>query len=286
MKHEDIELINQQINNEESLGNQEIHLYIYSSDPKLGVPSLHVGKIAEVRGEDQTLLNDPHTPDIYSRLEYPVPFWFKLTDIRTIPLRRINDLVDFHSGSSFDPNTRYPLPHLLKETPPKSYFADRKLNNSAWKHWWEQVLYDGSPEAYSHIDRMLSIEKGEAYNFGSLFTEYLESARHITIVDPYIRRHHQINNIKALLELVENPQGTTVRLITDFDEGQRHISQHRLNDLSDHLTRKGYLFSWQFDSLHHDRYIETEKWEIYLGRGLDFIEDNKAKKCHIFIIQK
>jgi hypothetical protein len=36
------------------------------------------------------------------------------------------------------------------------------------------------------------------------------------------------------------------------------------------LERKGFAFSYQFDPEIHDRMIETEDWQIVLGRGLDF----------------
>jgi hypothetical protein len=58
-------------------------------------------------------------------------------------------------------------------------------------------------------------------------------------------------------------------------------------------TYKNYAFDPQI----HDRFIETEQWQIILGRGLDFYyppdpgrvhlpQSRRAKKCRIIFLPK
>ena len=112
MTQDDIQLLNRQIEQEKMAGGRETHLYIYSADPKLGAPSLHVGLLVEVRGEDDRLRKDPHAPRFFERVEYRIPFWFKVTDIRSIPPKRIDDLSIYSTDKPFDPNTKIPMPVL------------------------------------------------------------------------------------------------------------------------------------------------------------------------------
>jgi hypothetical protein len=48
-------------------------------------------------------------------------------------------------------------------------------------------------------------------------------------------------------------------------------SRARLDDLQARLKSRGMSFSYEFDPKQHDRFLETEQWEIVLGRGLDFL---------------
>jgi hypothetical protein len=60
---------------------------------------------------------------------------------------------------------------------------------------------------------------------------------------------------------------------------------------------KGIKFSYTFDPQIHDRFIETEQWQIILGRGLDLYyppesgrahlsQARQAKKCRIIFLSK
>jgi hypothetical protein len=285
MTQEDVQLLNRQIQREKGIGSKETHLYIFSADPKLGAPSLHVGLVAEVRGEDDRLRKDPHSPKFFERVEYRIPFWFKVTDIRGIPPKRIDDLSIYPTDKPFDPNTKIPMPLLLKEKPQKTFFAEKTLKESGWKYWWKQILY-GGPTIFPPVHKMISIEDGSVYNYQNLFGEYLRSAKNIRIVDPYIRKPYQTKNIVELLSSVKEPRKTKVTLETMYDEGMEADSRRLLDDLKAELLGKGFDFSWSFDRTIHDRFIETERWEIYLGRGLDFVSEGKTKRCNIFFVQK
>jgi len=70
-------------------------------------------------------------------------------------------------------------------------------------------------------------------------------------------------------------------------------SRERLDSLKARLERKGFQFSYRFDPEIHDRMIETEDWQIVLGRGLDFYYPpepgqgaRRTKKCRIICIPR
>ena len=228
---------------------------------------------------------DPHTPKFFERVKDPVPFWFRMTDIRVIPPKRINDLRVFPQGTAYDPNTNHAMPLLLKENPQRTFFAEKTLNESGWIYWWKQILY-GGPSMFPPVHKMISIQEGSVYNYPNLFGEYLKSAKEIRIVDPYIRKSYQTRNIVDVLSLVREPRKTRVKLETMYDEGMEAVGRKLLDDLKMEMVGKGFDFRWSFDQSIHDRFIETERWEIYLGRGLDFISHGKTKRCNIFFVQK
>ena len=77
-----------------------------------------------------------------------------------------------------------------------------------------------------------------------------------------------------------------VTLETMYDEGMEPVSLLLPDGLKDTLVRKGFDFEWSFNPSIHDRFMETDRWEIYLGRGLDFISNGKTKRRNIFFVQK
>lgn len=82
-----------------------------------------------------------------------------------------------------------------------------------------------------------------------------------------------------------------------FGLSEEITSRQRLDALQERLTHKGIKFSYAFDPQIHDRFIETEQWQIILGRGLDFYyppepgraplsQARRAKKCRIIFLSK
>jgi ATP-dependent Lon protease len=151
---------------------------------------------------------------------------------------------------------------------------------------------------------VVDIEDGErGVTYEKLFGQYLAEARRIRIVDPYIRLEYQMRNIETLLHVLTTPHGCEVELLTMFEKNERfglseeHTSRERLDALKERLVRKGIRFTYAFDPQMHDRCIETEQWQIILGRGLDFYyppdpgrvhlpQGCRAKKCRIIFLPK
>ncbi len=167
----------------------------------------------------------------------------------------------------------------------RTWFTEEKLRESQWKHWWHEILY-GGPQNFAPIRKMISIEEGDVYNFKNLFRDYLKDSKDIRVIDPYIRRPIQTSNLVDLLSLVKQPRETKVKLVTMYDDGREAECRQLLEQVRTELLATGFDFEWAFDPSIHDRMVETERWEIYLGRGLDFISNGRTKKCNIFFIQK
>jgi ATP-dependent helicase YprA (DUF1998 family) len=151
-------------------------------------------------------------------------------------------------------------------------------------------------EEYTVTD-IVEGDYGKTYQ--SLFGSYIGQARSIRIVDPYVRLEFQVRNIEDLLGVVREPKGCRVELVTMFERNEKFglseesRSRERLDALKSRLERKGFQFAYRFDPEMHDRMIETENWQIVLGRGLDFYyppepgqRTRRARGCKIIYIPR
>jgi hypothetical protein len=151
---------------------------------------------------------------------------------------------------------------------------------------------------------VVDIEDGErGVTYEKLFGQYLADARRMRIVDPYVRLEYQVRNVENLLTILTTLQGCEVELLTMFEKNERFglseesTSRERLDALRERLVRKGIRFTYAFDPQIHDRFIETNQWQIILGRGLDVYyppepgrthlsQSRRAKKCRIIFLPK
>ncbi|MBU1701759.1 MAG: DEAD/DEAH box helicase [Candidatus Eisenbacteria bacterium] len=131
-----------------------------------------------------------------------------------------------------------------------------------------------APELPSH--EYVEIEDGRRdVGYGDLFQTYLKGVAWIRIVDPYIRAEYQFQNLIEFAEDAGLPAGCAIELQTMYALNERYgvngeaESRERLERLKIRWNDEGVQFSYTFDPLLHDRYIETEDWRIILGRGLD-----------------
>jgi ATP-dependent Lon protease len=169
------------------------------------------------------------------------------------------------------------------------------------------VLAKGKPITLSDLQgpkqeeyRVTDIEDGDpARSYQNVFGTYLATARSIRIIDPYVRLEFQVRNVEDLLASVRDPKGCQVELVTMYEKNDRYSlseevrSRERLDALKTRLGRKGFLFGYRFDPEIHDRMIETENWQIVLGRGLDFYYPpepgqpaRRARRCRIIYIPR
>jgi len=85
---------------------EETHLYLYC--PDRAKPCVHVGKLEWVQEGNP---GEPdRVPTYYSRLAYPIPFWFRLSDIRELTTEHLQYL-QTSPGRPYDPvaANAYPL---------------------------------------------------------------------------------------------------------------------------------------------------------------------------------
>jgi ATP-dependent helicase YprA (DUF1998 family) len=160
----------------------------------------------------------------------------------------------------------------------------------------------GAPQAEDY--KVLDIHDGErGRGFERLFGPQLAHARQIRIVDPYLRTDHQVERVADLLELVAEPKGCCVNLVTMYEKNdryglsQKNASQRRLDALKRNVAARGINLDYAFDDKIHDRMIETDQWEIILGRGLDLyyppergypdtLDHRRARQCRIIYLTK
>ena len=151
--------INDQIGQQTSrMMGEETHLYVYCSDfPDKRPPTLHVGRVIEVVPcQNAVSLDDPHVPsefyktkkdqDTRTREKFAngglIPFWFRLADIRQIPITLLDNLwvcnLEGKSEYRFDSVMREPYPCGVVEEQPCVLFDAEELRNEARQAWWQE----------------------------------------------------------------------------------------------------------------------------------------------------
>jgi ATP-dependent Lon protease len=114
--------------------------------------------------------------------------------------------------------------------------------------------------------------------YAQLFAPYIAGATNIRIVDPYIRRPHQICNLAEFLEMVfsytKHDQEVSVHLVTGTDDkGSVDRQIEDLDQIQKLFSSLGIVFTYEFDASIHDRKIVSDTgWRINLGRGLDIYQ--------------
>lgn len=121
-------------------------------------------------------------------------------------------------------------------------------------------------------------ENQQGISYETLFAEPLKGANRIEIVDPYIRRYHQVNNVMEFCDMVLclQPPGeeVAVSLLTGADVEEQDKQEQFLDELAESLEGTGVRFAYEitWDSL-HARSIKTDTgWKISLDRGLDIFQ--------------
>ncbi|WP_203580789.1 MIT C-terminal domain-containing protein [Microbacterium hibisci] len=118
--------------------------------------------------------------------------------------------------------------------------------------------------------------------YEDVLVPYLTKEATITIVDSHIKTFRQIRNLRELiLAVASDPDGGPhdAHIVTaraagiDWEYGLAKA----LIALQEELVEHGIKLCVSFDESNHDRSIETPKWRVLLGKGLDFWD---AKSCH------
>ena len=113
-------------------------------------------------------------------------------------------------------------------------------------------------------------------SYKKLFGDYLETAKHIVITDPYIRAPFQIDNlvefIQTARECSEHSEELSIEVHTQNGDDKVPEMIDTFDELKDELAAVGIEFSYYFDA-DHDRNICLDNgWKINLSRGLDIFE--------------
>lgn len=113
------------------------------------------------------------------------------------------------------------------------------------------------------------------YSYESIMGPYLKGAKSITIEEPYIRAHHQIQNFVRFCETALKV-GTIkkISLTTGYDEKTQLADiAEKLDELKQSLLELDVELDVQLNPNMHDREIRLDNgWIIKIGRGLDFYQ--------------
>ena len=146
------------------------------------------------------------------------------------------------------------------------------------------AAHDVEPELFTGLKKFRENQRGVSYEL--LFGAYLDGAREIDIVDPYIRAFHQCRNLMEVLEVAlahfdyKVPE-LKVHLLTSPDDYSTSKQDVYLNQIADALYPQGLTFEWDYDTTGsiHARHLKIDDtWDILLDRGLDIWQkfDNDA----------
>ena len=126
------------------------------------------------------------------------------------------------------------------------------------------------------VEKRISFRLGQTgVSYKSLFAEYLQDAKSITIEDPFIRTFWQLKNLMEFLSMlteIRQVEGLKIHLITNEEDDKIPALIDDLDDIKEDLATVGLEFTYEFKDF-HDRCIKTDTgWIITLGRGLDIFE--------------
>lgn len=144
------------------------------------------------------------------------------------------------------------------------------------------------PQEEEFKERHFVIEENQiGVTYEKLFGKLLSQAKHIKIVDPYIRNFFQTLNLMELLEVVEKYKSEAdevlVELVTSLDEFNEQVQTKNLETIRESCLQMGIDFSFKYDATIHARSIETDTgWKILLDRGLDIYQNCERKDVFQF----
>ena len=141
----------------------------------------------------------------------------------------------------------------------------------------DQSQSTASPKAKRLASKYIEVRANQSnVSYKKLFGDYLATASHIVITDPYIRAPFQIDNlvefIQTCRECCENNEELYIELHTQNDDEKIPEMIDTFDDLKDELAAVDIDFTYYVDA-DHDRDISLDNgWKIILSRGLDIFE--------------
>lgn len=140
-----------------------------------------------------------------------------------------------------------------------------------------------------------SNQRGVSYR--SLFGDYLRGAQEIVIVDPFIYKPYQLDNLGDLLQLIldmndDSEEDLRVELHTRISETDPQVQNEAFESFKEDMAREGVEFDFTYDATHDRVILVDDRWAINLGRGLDIFDyfqryslkraSQRMRKCRDF----
>ncbi|MCR9055100.1 MAG: BREX system Lon protease-like protein BrxL [bacterium] len=120
-------------------------------------------------------------------------------------------------------------------------------------------------------------QKGISYQ--RLFAPYLKGATEIHLIDPYLRKFHQVKKLMEFCQMLYRikPVGDEIRLkvFTNAESGEKQEADSLLIQVQTNLQGTGIDMDYEIEpqGTQHARSIETDTgWKILLDRGLDIFQ--------------
>jgi ATP-dependent Lon protease len=121
-------------------------------------------------------------------------------------------------------------------------------------------------------------ENQTGLSYRKLFGAYVAGAKHVTIIDPYIRMVHQFRLLMEFLMLLTEAkpldEEIDVEVITWMDGPDKEPeTKANFDQLAESVAELGIRLTYRLDPAIHDRYIYLDNgWKIKLGMGLDMFQ--------------
>ncbi|XP_031352648.1 MIT domain-containing protein 1-like [Photinus pyralis] len=137
----------------------------------------------------------------------------------------------------------------------------------------EKLKREGNFHEQIHVE---NDSIGHSYN--SIFSRFLDQdVDNIRIEDPYIRTHHQCQNLVRFSELVVK-KCTQVRFIELITVNSGAEQAKWLNEVQNSLLQRKVNLKITYSDTLHDRQITLSTgWIIKIGRGLDYFKAPQTK---------
>lgn len=186
--------------------------------------------------------------------------------------------------SKIDPEYRWVS---IKSTRPDEF----QILHPVEKPSGEPLEKQASVSSTQSLPESKTIEIREGHtgiSYRRLFEPYLRGAKKITLIDPYIRLDYQIHNLIAFIELLDAGDAEIgLKLISAAGSPEAEVElSDKLEQIQKSALGKKVRFEYSFDSVKHDRQIETDTgWRISLGRGLDIFHRNEGRYSLGFVDQ-
>ena len=127
----------------------------------------------------------------------------------------------------------------------------------------------------------IHVHEGEdGYSYQNLFGQYLQGAKSIHIVDPYVRLEYQIRNFLAIIGIFNTTNGPVELILTtsaDDAYQERNIGK-KLDEIKTNVAKHGVNLLYDLSPTVHRRGIEADNgWKIIIDRGLDIFQKPDSK---------
>lgn len=144
----------------------------------------------------------------------------------------------------------------------------------------EQATPGKAPSAPEPEEQHIVIKENQkGISYQRLFAPYLKGAIEIHLIDPYLRKFHQVKNLMEFCEMLYRikPVGDEIRLkvFTNADSGEKQEADSLLIQVQTNLQGTGIDMDYEIEpqGTQHARSIETDTgWKILLDRGLDIFQ--------------